>query len=58
MTLTCVYPRKVLGTDLDHSTIDQHGLVPSGVVIVKIKRVSAIMIKLTKRIIHVQRYAP
>ena len=42
MTLTCVYPRKVLGTDLDHSTIDQHGLVPSGVVMVK---VSAILMK-------------
>lgn len=37
--LTCVYPRKELGIDLDETTLDQHDLVPNGVVIARLKGV-------------------
>ena len=38
--LTCVYPRKELELDLDGTSLDQHGLVPSGVVMARTKGVS------------------
>lgn len=34
--LSCAYPRKQLTSDLNSTPLNQHGLVPSGVVIVRL----------------------
>lgn len=40
LSITCVYPRKELGSDVDDTTLSDQGLAPSGVVLVHNKLVS------------------
>lgn len=43
LSITCVYPRKELGTDVDDTTLSDQGLAPTGVVLVHNKLVSRTM---------------
>ena len=47
ISITCVYPRKELGFDLDDTNLDQHGLVPSGVILARSKTVSIYIMYIT-----------
>lgn len=40
LSITCVYPRKELGSDIDDTTLSDQGLAPSGVVLVQNRLVS------------------